>query len=98
MSIRIAVSIFKKILITLIITASIIGWPAVAANERIVAIGDVHGDLDDFVALLQRTSILDTNRHWSGRNTILVQTGDLIDRGPKSRAVLDLMMQLQKEA
>jgi hypothetical protein len=42
--------------------------------------------------------LVDQKRSWSGGRATLVQTGDLVDRGPKSRAVLDLMIALQKEA
>jgi hypothetical protein len=68
------------------------------AEERVVAIGDVHGDFDALVAILQKAGLIGQSRHWSGSNTTLVQTGDLLDRGPKSREVLDLMMALEKEA
>jgi Calcineurin-like phosphoesterase len=73
-------------------------WSAPAPSPRLVAVGDVHGDFDAFVGILQRASLVDANRHWSGRNAILVQTGDILDRGPKSRAVMDFLMELQKEA
>jgi len=68
------------------------------ATERVVAIGDVHGDLDAFTDLLRKCGLIDEARHWSGGKATLVQTGDLIDRGPKSHAVLDFVMALQKEA
>src|SRR6266850_1784110 len=67
-------------------------------STRVVAIGDIHGDFDAFVGILQRAQLVDTSRKWSGRNTTLVQTGDLLDRGPKTRAVMDLLMSLQKDA
>ena len=66
--------------------------------ETVVAIADVHGDFDDFVAILQRTGLVDKQNHWSGGKTTLVQVGDLLDRGPKPREVLDLLMILEKEA
>jgi hypothetical protein len=68
------------------------------APENLVAIGDVHGAFDDFVALLQHTGLIDKQNHWSGGKTTLVQVGDEIDRGPKPRQVMDLMMALEKEA
>jgi hypothetical protein len=73
-------------------------WAAAAPAGRVVAIADIHGDFDDLVTILQRAGLIDANRRWTARNTTLVQTGDMVDRGPKSRAVLDLMMQLQKDA
>jgi hypothetical protein len=66
--------------------------------ETVVAIGDVHGDFDDFVAILQRTGLIDKQNHWIGAKTTFVQVGDLLDRGPKPREVMDLMMALEKEA
>jgi hypothetical protein len=68
------------------------------STESIVAIGDVHGDFDDFVAILRRTGLTDQQNHWTGGKTTFVQVGDQIDRGPKPREVMDLMMALQKEA
>jgi len=67
-------------------------------SETVVAIGDVHGDFDDFVALLQHTGLIDAQRRWTGNKATLVQVGDLLDRGPKPREVMDLMMALEKEA
>jgi hypothetical protein len=66
--------------------------------ERVVAVGDVHGDLDRFTAILQKAGLIDTSRQWIGGKATLVQLGDLVDRGPKSRAVLDLAMALEKDA
>ena len=72
--------------------------PAPDASRSLVAIGDVHGDFNDFVAILQRTGLVDEQRHWTGGKVTLVQVGDLIDRGPKPREVLDLMMSLEDAA
>lgn len=69
-----------------------------ATGPRVVAVGDVHGAYDAFVGILQRASLLDSNLRWSGGNAVLVQTGDFIDRGPKSHEVMDLLMRLQREA
>jgi hypothetical protein len=66
--------------------------------DRVVAIADIHGDLDSLTALMRKADLIDAGNHWNGGRTTLVQTGDLIDRGPKSRAVLDFLMGLQKEA
>src|SRR3989441_3626263 len=66
--------------------------------DSVVAIGDVHGDFDDFVSILQRTGLIDAQHHWTGNKATLVQVGDLLDRGPKPREVMDLVMALEKEA
>lgn len=71
---------------------------AAAPAARIVAIGDVHGAGDAFAAILQRAGIIDGQHHWSGGNGVLVQTGDLLDRGTGVRAALDLLMALEPQA
>jgi hypothetical protein len=69
-----------------------------APTPRIVAIGDVHGAGAAFASILQRAGLVDAQKRWSGGNTILVQTGDLLDRGQDARQVLDLMMALETQA
>ncbi len=74
--------------------------PFVAAGDgaRIVAVGDVHGAYEGLVSILQETGLIDSELRWSGGDTILVQTGDLLDRGVRVREAMDLMMRLQDEA
>jgi hypothetical protein len=66
--------------------------------ERVVAIGDVHGDFDALVEILQRAGLVDEYARWSGGAATLVQTGDFLDRGARVREVMDLLMRLQQEA
>jgi hypothetical protein len=66
--------------------------------ERIVAVGDVHGDYDQFVRLLRAVGVIDQKDRWSGGKTHLVQTGDVLDRGPDSRKVMDLLLKLDRPA
>ena len=70
-------------------------WSGVS---RIVAVGDVHGAYTQLVGLLKMTGLVDDDLHWSGKDTTLVSVGDMLDRGPGSRKVLDLLMRLQSEA
>jgi len=65
---------------------------------RVVVISDVHGAYDAMAATLQSASVIDEKLAWSGDDTHLVITGDLLDRGAHSRRVLDLLMRLEKEA
>jgi hypothetical protein len=83
------------------ITALLLVGPSLAqadAPDRVVAIGDLHGDLDNAINALQLTGAVDAAGHWIGGKTTLVQTGDTTDRGPDSRAILDLMATLGDEA
>ena len=68
------------------------------AVDRIVAIGDVHGAFGTFVANLKATGLVDDELDWIGAETHLVQTGDVLDRDPDSRKVLDLLMKLEPQA
>jgi TPR repeat protein len=66
--------------------------------DRVIAIGDVHGDYEQFVTVLASAGLIDGAGNWTGGATHLVQTGDVLDRGPDSRAVMDLLMRLEKQA
>ncbi len=66
--------------------------------ERIVAVGDVHGDYDQLVAVVKSAGLIDEQGNWTGGKTHLVQNGDMLDRGPDSRQALDLLMRLEKQA
>ena len=71
-----------------------------AEHTRIVAIGDVHGAWPEFEAILKETGLADAQRDlskgWTGGSTVLVQLGDVVDRGPNTRACLDLLMTLER--
>ena len=66
--------------------------------ERIVAIGDVHGSYDKLLQLLQGTDLVDSALAWTGGETHVVFLGDLTDRGPLERPVLDLVRRLEDDA
>jgi Calcineurin-like phosphoesterase len=66
--------------------------------HRVVAFADVHGAYPELVELLQATGLIDADLHWAGGATQAVSLGDLLDRGPDARRVLDLVMRLQDEA
>ncbi len=65
---------------------------------RVVAVGDVHGDLGQFTRILQGADLVDGDMNWIGGKTHLVQVGDVLDRGPDSRAIMDLIMVLEQQA
>ena len=66
--------------------------------KKIIAIGDLHGDYDNFVEILKGVKLVDESLHWIGGEIHLVQTGDILDRGPDARKIFDLIMALEKEA
>jgi len=70
----------------------------IQTTERIVAVGDIHGAFDNFVAILRAAQVIDNRSRWNGRRTVLVQTGDILDRGPDSRKAIDLLRRLERDA
>lgn len=68
--------------------------------EKIIAIGDLHGDYDNFVKILKnpKVALVDDDLHWTGGKTHLVQTGDVMDRGDHAKEIFELLMRLEKEA
>lgn len=74
------------------------GSAAAAPLHRIVAVGDLHGDFSAWRDILRAARLVDRNGHWSGGDTVLIQTGDAVDRGPNSREIIDDLMRLQAEA
>ncbi len=70
----------------------------VKTSSRVVAFADVHGAYEDWVTLLQELEVIDAQLNWAGGKTHLVSVGDLIDRGPGSRDVVELMMKLESQA
>ena len=69
-----------------------------ADAARIVAIGDVHGEIDGFDSILRAAALTDGDGRWVGGDAILVQTGDVTDRGARVRAVIDRLRSLQEQA
>lgn len=75
------------------------GIPCVFTGvDRIVAVGDLHGDYQNFVKILTGTHLVDRDLHWIAGRTHLVQLGDILDRGPSARKIFDLLIRLEQEA
>ena len=68
------------------------------APGRVVAIGDVHGDIDAFLATLTLAGLANSKGAWSGGDAVLVQTGDVLDRGDDEVAILARLDALGAEA
>ena len=66
-------------------------------TRRIVVLGDIHGDYQQCIKSLVMCGVTDGNGHWIANDNILVQMGDLLDRGDDSKAVMDLFIRLQEE-
>ncbi|XP_031736820.1 shewanella-like protein phosphatase 1 isoform X2 [Cucumis sativus] len=71
-----------------------------APARRIVAVGDLHGDLKQTRLALEMAGVLgsDTHNLWTGGQTVLVQLGDILDRGEDEIAILSLLRSLDVQA
>ncbi len=95
--------VWVLVLLVLPVTLNSLTRPLQAKAEwanvgKIVAVGDIHGAFDEFVAIMQDLGLVDQQLNWVGGKTHFVQTGDSIDRGAQDRKVLDLLMELEKQA
>jgi len=96
----------SKLLLTamLLLSATVLAAPREVDDhhwidvERIVAIGDLHGDFDGYMHTLQAAELVDQSGRWSGGDTHLVQTGDIPDRGPDTRKIIEHMAKLARQA
>jgi hypothetical protein len=70
-------------------------FPAV---DRVVAVGDVHGDRAALLDVLRTAGLVDDAMRWTGGTAWLVQTGDILDRGDDEQQILDDLERLEVEA
>ncbi len=68
------------------------------APARVVALGDIHGDIEAMRATLRLGDLIDDDDHWIGGETVVVQTGDQLDRGDDEREILHVLDRLADEA
>lgn len=73
-------------------------WSPRPEPARLVAIGDVHGDLVAARKALKIAGAIDDRDRWIGKKLVVVQVGDQLDRGDEDREVFDLFQRLADEA
>jgi hypothetical protein len=69
-----------------------------APVARLIGIGDIHGDIQALRGALLAAQVIDTEDHWSGGTTVVVQVGDQLDRGDDEREILHWLETLAGEA
>jgi len=89
---------FRRFSLNSLATAILILSLTVPATARIVALGDLHGDLGATRQALRLAGAIDEADQWIGGDLVVVQTGDQLDRGDEERAILELLDRLQDEA
>lgn len=68
------------------------------ARGRVVAIGDLHGDLAAARRALRVAKVIDQDDRWIGGASVVVQTGDVLDRGDNERALVEWLDRLAEQA
>lgn len=88
--------------VVLLVLLALMVAPSVAGERdgvaRVVVVGDVHGDYEQFVRVLRDAGVIDKRTRWRGGKTHLVQIGDLPDRGPDTDRVIRMLKRLEKQA
>ena len=54
---------------------------------RVVVFGDIHGDFELLLSLFLKSGVINENLDWIGKDTIVVQMGDLLDRGGRGVSI-----------
>lgn len=67
-------------------------------DKKIFVIGDVHGEYHGLAAALIDSKLMNPELKWTGKKNILVQIGDIIDRGYYPLQIDKLLDVLQAEA
>ena len=66
--------------------------------ERIVAVGDIHGDYENYIKVLTAAGLINRRGNWVADDTHFVQLGDLPDRGPDTDEIIRHMQKLERQA
>jgi hypothetical protein len=66
--------------------------------DRIVAIGDLHGDYGSYLKSLEAAGIINARGQWIGAETHLVQLGDIPDRGDDTLKIIAHLRKLVAQA
>lgn len=68
------------------------------APGRVVAIGDLHGDLRAAINAFRLAGVIDETEKWVGGNAAVVQTGDVLDRGDEERPLFEWLDKIEERA
>jgi hypothetical protein len=93
-------NLLRFAILTAALSFAAVGVAAAAENRQrpIIAVGDLHGDYDAYFAILREAGLINAKGKWSGKNAILVQLGDIPDRGPSTKKIITHLMDLEKQA
>ncbi|KAI4306651.1 hypothetical protein L6164_029910 [Bauhinia variegata] len=66
--------------------------------DRLIAIGDLHGDFEKSKQALRIANLIDASDKWIGGSATVVQIGDVLDRGGEELKILYFLEKLKREA
>ena len=66
------------------------------AVDKIIAIGDIHGDFKVLIKALQLGEVIDDDNNWIGGNTYVVQVGDVFDKGGRNNEDTSLDVEIEE--
>ncbi|ORX65992.1 Metallo-dependent phosphatase, partial [Anaeromyces robustus] len=65
---------------------------------RLVAVGDIHGDYEHLISILRHAKLIDKKNNWIGKDTILVQVGDINERGNDTLKIYNTLIDIKQQA
>ncbi|ERN20248.1 hypothetical protein AMTRI_Chr06g201020 [Amborella trichopoda] len=68
------------------------------SQPRLLAVGDLHGDLQKAKQALKMAQIIDENDRWIAGDSMVVQLGDILDRGGEELKLLYFLEKLKQGA
>ncbi|PWN43162.1 Metallo-dependent phosphatase [Ceraceosorus guamensis] len=67
-------------------------------SRRVVAVADLHGDLQHAHNVLRMAGIIDASANWIGGDAVLASTGDIVDRGDDTIELYKMFDRLRQQA
>ncbi|GLZ75758.1 serine/threonine protein phosphatase [Actinorhabdospora filicis] len=72
--------------------------PSEDSRTPLYVVSDLHGHREQFTAVLREAGLIDDDERWTGGGARLWCLGDFTDRGPDGVGVIELVMDLAKQA
>ena len=68
------------------------------AAEKVVAIGDIHGDIEKAKKAFRLAQLVDDSGRWIGGTAVAVQVGDILDRGDNEVQIFHWLENIRRQA
>ena len=88
----------RGMLVVVVMLVAAVSSAHALTAPRVVAMGDLHGDIQATLRTLTYAGLIGEQRQWIGGNATLVQLGDILDRGDSEFECWTLFQRLKDEA